>query len=51
MQHTHYLNDVRVLEESRVAHKTHIVYFQLKLLPTNVRLGGQDCGKDNVREP
>lgn len=51
MRCTHYLDDLWVLQEGRVPHKTHIVYFQLKLLPTDVRLGGEDCGKDDVGEP
>lgn len=46
-----YLNGVRMLEESGVPNETHIVYLQLKLLPTHIRLGGQDSGEDDVREP
>ena len=34
-----------------MTHKSNIVYLQFKLLSTHVRLGGQDGGKDDVREP
>lgn len=46
-----YLNDGRMLKESRVTHKSHIVYLQFKLLPTHIRFGGQDGGKNDVRKP
>ena len=46
-----YLSDVGMLKQGRVTHKTHIVNLQLKLLPTHIRLGGEDSGKDDVREP
>lgn len=46
-----YLNDGRMLKESRMTHKTNIVYLQFKLFPTHFRLGGQNGGEDDVREP
>lgn len=46
-----YLNNGWILEEGGVTHESHIVDLQLKLLPTHIRLGGQDGGKDDVREP
>lgn len=46
-----YLNDGRMLKESRVTHKSNIVYLQFKLLSTYIGFGGQDGGQDDVREP
>lgn len=46
-----YLDDVRMLKESRVTHESNIVYLQLKLLSTHVGFGGKDGGQDDVREP
>lgn len=40
-----------MLKEGRVAHKSNIVYFQFKFLSTHIRFGGQDGGKDDIREP
>lgn len=40
-----------MLKESRVTHKSNIVYLQFKLLSTHVRFGGQDGGQDDVGEP
>lgn len=40
-----------MLKESRVTHKSNIVYLQFELLSTHVRFGGQDGGEDDVGEP
>lgn len=34
-----------------MTHKTNIVYFQFKLLSTNIRFGCQDSGEGAIREP
>lgn len=38
----------RMLQESRVTNKTHIIDLQFEFLATHFRLGGQNCCQDDI---